>query len=158
VKIYVFYTKQFRQGECEYDEPAVVQIEAPADLTQDQIEKLIVKRCLSDMFGEDSYSDKSEPNRIWESMDERYVELRSAKKISQADYDNLAKFLSSDSIAYDETRKKHQYCIDLQSFMVNAYSDEEAKAEAIRRLEAGEESAAIDQVVDEGEVKEGAPA
>jgi hypothetical protein len=47
--------------------------------------------------------------------------------------------------------KKHQWCVDLQSFTVEAYTKEEAQAKAVQMLANGEETVHIDQVIDEGE-------
>lgn len=46
--------------------------------------------------------------------------------------------------------KLRQFCIDLQSFMVEAENADEARELAIARLKSGEEQAVIDQIIDEG--------
>ena len=41
-----------------------------------------------------------------------------------------------------------EYIIDLQSFVVEAENEEEARAKAIELLKSGEETARIDQVIE----------
>lgn len=48
----------------------------------------------------------------------------------------------------DGLPEEKEYTIDLQSFIISAYSKEQAKAKAIEMLKTGEETAAIDNVIE----------
>ena len=48
----------------------------------------------------------------------------------------------------EETNMK-QFIVDLQSFIVEANNEEEAREKAIKALESGEERALIDQIIED---------